>query len=176
MEEKKLSEIPLDKCIYMSIGTHANESINEIIDRKEKEVIEHGLSLWAYSSPIAKKIFSFCESEEFIYVVMTVTGKPTKGEVFKAKYYKENNKNEKKEIPHNMKVMYSGKSKAKALVVEKYFKIKDEDNTLIKSDYERKHYFNGVELLVKKQDNSKRRTYKIAYVAKLKSPFSVDIE
>lgn len=176
MEEKKLSEIPLDKCIYMSVGTHANETIDEILLRKEKELMEHGLSLWAYSSPIAKKIPLFCKNEESIYVVMTVTGEPTKGKVVEAKFYKENNKSEKKEIPYNMKVTYSGKSKAQALIVEKYFKIDNVDNTLIKSDYERKDYFNGVELLVKKQDNRKRRTCKIACVAKLRYPFSVEIE
>jgi len=176
MEEKNLSEIPLDKCIYMSIGTHANEPINEIMDRKEKEITDCGFSLWAYSSPIAEKITSFCENEDSIFVVMTVTGNPTKGEVVEAKYYKENNKSEKKEIPYKIKVTYSGKSKAQALIVEEYFKINDEDNILIKSDYERKDYFNGVELLEKKQENRKRRTYKIAYVAKLKYPFSACIE
>ncbi len=176
MEVKKLSEIPLDKCIYMSIGTHANEPINEIMDRKEKEIEDCDFGLWAYSSPIAEKIDSFCENEDAIYVVMTDTGKPTKGEVVEAKYYKENNNSEKKEIPYKMKVTYSRKSKARALVVEKYFKINDEDNMLIKSDYERREYFNGFELLEKKQESSKRRTCKIVYVAKLKYPFSVYIK
>ena len=139
MEVKKLSEIPLDKCIYMSIGTHANEPINEIMDRKEKEIEDCDFGLWAYSSPIAEKIDSFCENEDAIYVVMTDTGKPTKGEVVEAK-------------------------------------INDEDNMLIKSDYERREYFNGFELLEKKQESSKRRTCKIVYVAKLKYPFSVYIK
>lgn len=101
---------------------------------------------------------------------------PTKGEVAEAKYYKEYAESEKKEIPCEMKVTYSRKSKARALVVENYFKISGEDNIFIKSDYERMFYFNGVELLERKQRNSKKVTYKIAYVAKLKYPFSVLIE
>ena len=75
-----------------------------------------------------------------------------------------------------MRVTFSEKSSAYALVVEEYFEIDLEDNVLIKGNYERKAYFHGVELLEKKQVVENKNLYHVAYVAKLKSPFSVHIE
>lgn len=176
MKVKKLSELPLDKCIYMSIGPHCGEKVEQIMERKSLETdSECGYSLWAYSSPKAKQVNPFCEGMKEIYVVMAETGKDTEGEAKRAQcYYKGE---ERVEIPSNIKVTYSEKSRsAYALVVKEYYKIDTEDNVFLKGEYERKEYFNGFELLEKKQGAISERKCRIAYAAKLQQPFSVYIE
>lgn len=168
MKTKRLSEFNLDKCIYMAVGIHAEEPIESIIDRKVKETEDYGFSLWAYSNPKAKCVRPFCGDAEYIYVLMCVKGKPTVGSVREATYYED------KLIPTEMKVTFSGRRDAQALVVEEYYKINESDNCWNKADYVRLEYFNGFELL-EKQESGKTNLYVISYIAKLKAPFSVGI-
>lgn len=39
---------PGDAVLYMKIGTHAQETLTEIIERKRKEIEDTGLAMWGY--------------------------------------------------------------------------------------------------------------------------------
>lgn len=173
-KRKKLSEFSLEKCIYMSMGSHGGETVEQIIRRKQKEVWDCGWSLWAFSSPIASKIAAFCEGTQSMYVVMAVTGEAPSGKTVRAvNYHPMDEVYNKCKIPSQMLVTYSGK-KAYALVVDEYYEIEPHDNIFMKSDYERQSYFNGVEILEMKVGEGKRTKGKeIAMVVKLKAPYVV---
>ena len=40
--------VPGDAVLFMKVGTHANEPLDEIIDRKRKEIDEAGFAMWGY--------------------------------------------------------------------------------------------------------------------------------
>ena len=171
----KLSDFNLIKCIYMSAGSHAGETIEQIIERKQKEIEICGWGLWAFSSPIAKNIYEMCKNEEELFAVMPVTGEDTVGNPVTAKFYYTLDSNEKRDISSDMKVTFSG-TQGYALVVEKYFFIDDDDNIFPKSNYERRKYFNGVELLEQANESKKTKTKKkIKIIAKLKKPYIVGL-
>lgn len=173
---KRLSEIPFgEKCIYMSVGTHAGESIDEIVMRKNLEVQTLGWSMWSYSSPIAKKVPAFCESRDDIFVVMVDTGKPTKGEVKVATQYRQSDCDELFYIPDELKVTYAGNYSC-ALIVDAYYKIDESDNLFTKGEYEEAAFYNGFRLLRHTSVLTKKKVCKVAYVAKLKAPFSVYVK
>lgn len=39
---------PGDSFLYMKVGVHANESLQDIIERKRKEIAQAGMSFWGY--------------------------------------------------------------------------------------------------------------------------------
>lgn len=190
MEKKKLSDLDLKKCIYMSVGPHAkvdsmeNESFEEIISRKACE-LDCGLSLWADSRPPITKINDVFDRDDVVYALMSNTGKPVISEGILAKYYIEFDGDdlEPKAIPKKIEVVYSkNKNVSYALYVEKYYEIDEQDNMFNRGAYNKLKkdgtncYFNGFELLEKKSENNINKGSKIiCNVAKLKYPFCVKI-
>lgn len=146
--------------------------------RKEQEIENCGFSLWAYSSPIANKILPFIGGTEEIYVVMVNSGKEIVGDSKKAdNFYYLNHEFDKHNIPNKIITTYSDKANsAYALFVKEYYKINGDDNIFYKSNYERCSFFNGVELLRKRDIQNNTNAYSVAYVAKLRKPFNVRIE
>lgn len=176
VKKRKLSEIPLEKCIYMSMGPHGGETVEQIVERKQDEIRSCGWSLWAFSSPIALKMHTFCEKAGNVYVVMAITGEAPFGKTIRAdNYYQLDNPCKRCGIPSEMLVTYSGR-KAYALVVEDYYEIDPCDNMFAKGNYVRKSYFNGVEILEKEVENSGRTNKRIAMAVKLKPPYIVAIK
>lgn len=45
-----MSEIfqPGDPILYMKVGTHANEPLSQIIERKQQEISDEGFAMWGY--------------------------------------------------------------------------------------------------------------------------------
>ena len=39
---------PGARIVYMKVGTHANEPLDQILDRKLKEIDEAGVAFWGY--------------------------------------------------------------------------------------------------------------------------------
>lgn len=178
LEKIKLSELDLSRCIYMSAGAHANETIEQIIERKQREVDNCGWSLWAFSSPIAEKAYQFCVEHSVKYVVMPLSGVNTQGMPKRASLYCEYSVDKKNNsIPECITATYTAKT-ATALVVEKYFLVDESDNLFNKGNYKRINYFNGVEVLELENNNEKiiGNYKKIYLVAKLKAPYIVKIE
>lgn len=189
MKKMKLSDLNLKKCIYMSVGPHAkegtteNESFDEIILRKENELV-CGYSLWADSRPPVAMINAVFDKNDEIYAIMRNNGKTIKSEGTQAKYYIEfcGSNEEPKIIPEKINAIYSSKNKCSyALCVEKYIEIDRDDNKFYKSNYTRikkdnkNCFFNGFELLEKNMDSYNGKPIDICYAAKLKYPFCVKI-
>lgn len=189
MEKKKLSELNLKKCIYMSVGPHAkegtteNETFEKIISRKAEE-LDCEWSLWVDSRPTITKINKVFDKNDEVYALMSNNGKPVKSEGKLAKYYIEidNIKGEAKPIPKKIHAIYSGNNKCSyALCVEAYYEVDEQDNVFNKGAYDRiqkdgkNYYFNGFELLEKKAENVNNASKIICYVAKLKYPFCVKV-
>lgn len=179
MRKKKLSQLPLEKCIYMSVGPHVGESLTEIMLRKEKEVEKCGWSLWAHAMKIFEKIPEFFATTEEVYVVFSPTGSEIKGAAKEAKYYYIDGENP-TGIDPQMQVTYSSKMRsAYALVIEEYFEIDESDNVFHKGayrTYETGAFQRGAYFLEKKETTGNRHDYKIPYVAKLKAPYNVIIK
>lgn len=186
IEEKKLTEFDLNHIIYMSVGTHLGEKLDEIIKRKNDEIENFSMSLWAFESGISKTIYELCnklyEEHEDLYCVMVDTGKDTETKDGKeAKYYKDISGNI-VEIPEGMKVTFA-KNGSCALMVEKYYKIVG-DNCLNTREYDYEDhtkYIRGFGFLNKKDDSELKNDVReplnkrVLYVAKLKKPFLVNI-
>ena len=189
MKKKKLSELNLDKCIYMSVGPHAredsnvNEEFEDIILRKNAE-LKSGWSLWADSRPPIIRVGEVFNQEDNVYALMCNNGKPIESKGIEAKYYIDmcNNDDEIKAIPEGIHAIYAGKGgPSYALLVEDYYEIDEQDNVFNKGAYNRivkdgkNCYFNGFELLEKKSVNIKNTDKIICYVAKLRYPYCVKI-
>lgn len=175
IEKIGLSDINLSHCIYMSAGAHANETIEQIIERKQREVDKCGWSLWAFSSPIVNAMYEFCKKNEDVYVVMPLSGVNTKGTPRRASVFGEYGQEEMTTIPEEIMVTYTA-ARANALVIEKYFLIDESDAKFIKGNYERIKYFNGVELLEETMEKGTENCKKISIAAKLKKPYIVNIK
>lgn len=185
-EVKSLSDFDLNHIVYISVGPHLNETLNEIIERKCKEVRDFKESLWAFSSGISERVFNlcnkYCEKDEYLYCIMVDTGMPTKTTIGKkAKYFKLDG--EYIDIPEGMEVTYA-KPGDYALLVDQYYKI-IEDNEIYLKEYDyndpKKYirgfgFLNKVEIDIDSIKNKKKRLpKKISYIAKLKKPFLVKL-
>lgn len=42
---------PGDSVLYMKVGMHAQESLDDILDRKQAEIDRHGFAMWGYGGP-----------------------------------------------------------------------------------------------------------------------------
>lgn len=186
LEEKKISDFNLNHIIYISIGPHLDENLDSIIYRKNKEIEYFGKSLWALNSGIANYVYKLCNKQfsddEGIYCVMINSGKPTKSEGKKARYYEESD-GEMIEIPDKMRVTFA-QNGAYALLVDEYYKIIGDNIIYTKEyDYENsKKYVRGFGLLNKKHNDIKLKKpskadlpKEVLYIAKLKKPFLVKI-
>lgn len=186
LEEKKISDFNLNHIIYISIGPHLDENLDSIIYRKNKEIEYFGKSLWAFNSGIANYVYKLCNKQfsddESIYCVMINSGKPTKSEGKKARYYEESD-GEMIEIPDKMRVTFA-QNGAYALLVDEYYKIIGDNIIYTKEyDYENsKKYVRGFGLLNKKHNDIKLKKpskadlpKEVLYIAKLKKPFLVKI-
>lgn len=189
MEKRKLSDLNLDKCIYMSVGPHVkenskeNENFEDIVQRKEAE-LKGGWSLWADHRPPIARVSEVFDRNDEVYALMCNNGKPVKSEGTVARYYTEigNDGMKVATIPENIHAVYAKKNDcAYALLVEDYYKIDEQDNIFEKGAYNRivigeTHcHFNGFELLEKKSGNSNGSHKVICYAAKLRYPYCVKI-
>lgn len=181
MQKKKLSDLPLEKCIYMSVGPHAGESFSEIMLRKEAEIKKCGWSLWAHGTKMLDKIGKipkFWGQSEEIYVLFSPTGNPTTGQVKIAQEYSSDGINY-TTIDPQMQVTYSSSKSSYALVVEEYIEIDEADNIFHKGDYcefKTKDYTRGVYFLEREENPGRKHDYRIPYVAKLRAPYNVKIK
>ncbi|MEG2482113.1 MAG: hypothetical protein RSA80_01565 [Lachnospiraceae bacterium] len=187
LKEKKLSDFNLNHIIYISVGSHFKETLNEIIDRKNGEIRDFKKSLWAFNSGISKTVFELCNKQygedEYAYCVMINTGKEIKTENGKEAKYYEGLNGEIIEIPEGMKVTFA-QNGAYALMVEEYYKIIG-DNVLCTKEYDYENYdkyIRGFGLLNKKDSDIKLQKgikaclpKEVSYIAKLKKPFLVRI-
>lgn len=186
LEEKKLSDFKLDHIVYMSVGSHLNETLEEIVERKNNEIRDYEKSLWAFSSGISETVFRLCNEQyqkgEDIYCVMINSGRETKTKDGKyAKYYEGSNK-EIIEIPSKMKVSFAKKGDY-ALLVDQYYRIVG-DNILYTKEYDYKEqykyvrgfgFLNKMKIDINSINKRKCLPKKVAYIAKLKEPFLVKI-
>lgn len=178
MIQKELSEFSLDHVVYLKVGPHNHEPIDEIIKRKCAEVDTCGESLWAFSSNIANTVRNLCEEymddNKHVYAVFSMGGNDTLLDGKVMNYY--GNGCEVIKIPDCMRVTAS-KSGDYALLVEEYFEVVGNQD-FFTSQYDRnpKYYIRGFGFLSKISNEEKRDTCKkIGYVARLKAPFIVDV-
>lgn len=200
MEEKSLSDFDLNHIVYLAVGEHVDIdpdtkerlTLDQIVQKKSKEIDHCGMSLWAFrpqgTSERRESIPAECREHQDqngnIFAVLTMNTKNNKN----------NNKRPKSEacpmhfyeadgeifpIPDKplMEVTATRAHGDFALFVEEYFKITDEDNILHCERYDKGLGF-GFEFLNKlesPQENAKKNPRKVAYIAKLKSPFIVKV-
>lgn len=82
--------------LYMKVGTHARESLDEIVERKSKEIKETGFGMWGYGGntchpstmvqPFARK---FSKEGQPIHLVMEVMDSKHFAEPYSAAEYSE---------------------------------------------------------------------------------------
>jgi hypothetical protein len=68
---------PGDGIVFMKVGTHANEPLSEIIQRKQREIDDAGFALWGYGGNTCHPLTSvqpfahdYTQRQEPIYLVM----------------------------------------------------------------------------------------------------------
>lgn len=187
LEEKQLSDFDLNHIVYISVGPHLNETLNEIIERKGKEVRDCKESLWAFSSGISETVFELCnkyrEKDDYLYCIMIDTGKDTKTKTGKKAKYYERLDGEYIKIPKGMEVTFA-KNGDYALLVDQYYKIIGDNVLYLKEyDYNQQYkyirgfgFLNKVERDIDSIKNKKKCLPKeVSYIAKLKKPFLVKI-
>lgn len=187
LEEKKLLDFDLNHIIYMCVGPHLNEPLDQIIERKNDEIKNFKKSLWAFNSGVAETVYKLCNQQfgedETIYCVMIATGKETTKKGKEARYYDDLN-GEIVEIPKGMNVTFAQKGTAYALLVDKYYKIIG-DNIIYTNEYDNElnyKYVRGFGFLNKvdgdtmlKKAKKTSSAKKVSYIAKLKKPFLVKL-
>lgn len=177
MKKKLLSDFTLEYIVYLKVGSHNGETLEDIIKRKCKEVEHCGESLWAFSSGISQTVKSLCEQWQDnhgnVYAVFIDGGEDKGGDGNIMHYYEKNSQIV--SIPENIYVTASNKTDS-ALVIEEYFQI-DGENIIFTNEYDNKnknHYIRGFGFL-NKIGTEKKNAKKVAYIVKLKPPFIVKV-
>ena len=202
MQEKILSDFDLNHIVYLAVGEHVDEnpdtkqklSLEQIIEKKCREVEECGMSLWAFRpqgtsdrrKSIPKECTEYQDSNGNIFAVFTIDVKnninknrnaPPKSKKHIMHFYDVDG--EMIKIPNSpfMEVTATRSTGDFALFVEEYYKIKEEDNISYCEQYDKGLGF-GYEFLNKKEsntDNKKKKPKRVMYIAKLKAPFIVKV-
>ena len=66
----------LDNVIIMKCGTHANEKIEDIFNRKKLEEINNGYTCWSYGGTLChpiNQVQPFCKAYNKVYLLLTPT-------------------------------------------------------------------------------------------------------
>ncbi len=178
---KHLKDFNLDHFVYMCVGPHVGEPLPHIFERKCKEIEDCGMSLWAFSSGIYKNVKKCIDQREDqnsdVYAVFIKGGKDTSTDKKKTMHYYTDENGKKVLIPNGINVTATA-SKAKALVVEEYYFINDGE-VIDTSEYDNddpEKFIRGFGFLNKKSnENDKKTEHEVICVAKLKSPFIVQV-
>lgn len=99
--------------LYMKVGTHAKEPLDEIIARKKEEIEKEGFGMWGYGGNTCHPITMvqpfarmFEERDEVVYLCMEEMDSKHRAEQIRADQYSPDGKNW-QEIPLGIKVVGS---------------------------------------------------------------------
>ncbi len=173
----------MKKVIIMKYGVHADENVDNIIKRKQKEIEDNGFCFWGYGGVLlhpVNQVQPFCKDDD-VYLLLTRTKSDFIGNSKRSKSYSINNK-EYKNIPSSINV-YGSKYALVFTQLKEYnkdinlcdYKVgigNSKDKPLV--DYFK---FRVDKACATKCDNSlKEKLVHIDYIAKLKYPYSVFVK